>query len=389
MEGVSQTESFSTPAQRILIIDDDLQIGMALAIGLERRGRHIIVCRDMESADLVSERFNLTHVITDIKLTGPFRFEGLEIVDRVKRQHQTANVYVISGHVTDERRAEAHRRGAGAVLGKPFSVDRIERLIPVPSADIEGIVTFVPMLDEILHSDLITPQFQPIVWTENPRYAVGFEALTRLRSDSLLSDPVLLFRYAAAKGRVVDLELATATASIAAGRGLAELGILSVNIHPDVFLQADRFFQAIADACADVELAPQRLVLEITEQGPLRDLSSVEAVSTMMRSIGFRFAFDDVGSAYSHLRAIAAVRPSYLKISQHFGTACDESEVNRKIVRNVEALARSFSSEVVLEGVETEPTAAFARELGIRFDKGYLYNRATDKKELIEEYSHT
>jgi EAL domain-containing protein (putative c-di-GMP-specific phosphodiesterase class I)/ActR/RegA family two-component response regulator len=388
MEGVSLTESFATPAQRILIIDDDLQIATGLAVALERRGRHIIVCRDIESAELVSERFDLTHVITDIKLTGPFRFEGLEIVDRVKRQHQTANVIVISGHVTEELRAEAHRRGAGAVLGKPFSVDRIERLIPAPSADIEGIVTFVPMLDEILHGDLITSQFQPIVWTENPKYAVGFEALTRLRSDSLLSDPVLLFRYAAAKGRVVDLELATATSSLAAGRELAELGILSVNVHPDVFLHADRFFHGIMDACADAELAPQRVVLEITEQAPLRDLSAVEAVSAVMRSHGFHFAFDDVGSAYSHLRAIAAVRPSYLKISQHFGTGCEESEANRKIIENVEALARSFSSEVVLEGVETEPTAAFARQLGIRFGQGYLYSRPTDTKRLMEEYSH-
>lgn len=381
-------ESFSTPAQRILIIDDDLQIGMGLAIGLERRGRHIIVCRDIESAELVSERFNLTHVITDIKLTGPFRYEGLDIVDHVKRRHTTANVIVISGHVTEELRTEAHRRGAGAVLGKPFSLDKIEGLIPPPSADIEGIVTFVPTLDEIIGSDLITSQFQPIVWTENPSYAVGFEALTRLRSDSLLSDPVLLFRYAEAKRRVVDLELATAAASIAGGRELTGLGILSVNVHPEVFSHPDRFFLGFMDACADAELAPQRVVLEITEQAPLPDLPAVEAVSSMMRSNGFHFAFDDVGSAYSHLRAIDAVRPSYLKISQHFGTRCEESAASRKIVENVEALARSFSSEVVLEGVETEPTAAFARDLGIRFGQGYLYGRPTDAKRLIEEYGH-
>jgi len=43
---------------------------------------------------------------------------------------------------------------------------------------------------------------------------------------------------------------------------------------------------------------------------------------------------------------------------------------------------------VVLEGVETEPTAAFARELGIRFGQGYLYSRPTDTKRLMEEYGH-
>ena len=83
---------------------------------------------------------------------------------------------------------------------------------------------------------------------------------------------------------------------------------------------------------------------------------------------------------------MAAVQPAYLKISQHFGTACEGNEASRKIVENVEALGRSFSSEVVLEGIETEKTAAFARELGIRFGQGFLYDRPTDVATLLAKY---
>jgi EAL domain-containing protein (putative c-di-GMP-specific phosphodiesterase class I)/ActR/RegA family two-component response regulator len=372
--------------QTFLIVDDDPQVGSGLAAALEARGRDIIVCRDFEAAQMVVERYPLTHVITDIKFTGPFRFEGLDVVDLVKRYASTASIIVMSGHVTAELRAEAHARGAAAVLAKPFPLASIERLLPAPPSDGAGTVTFVPTIDEIIEDDLLAPVFQPLVWTENPNYAVGFEALTRLRSTSLFFEPETLFRYAMAKGRVADLELAAAARSIDMGRWLSRLGVLSLNIHPLLFAEADRFSDSIMQSCLSAGVSPDRVVLEITEQAPLPDVQTVEAVTAVMRSHGFRFAFDDVGSAYSHLRAMSAVRPAYLKISQHFGTACEGSDLNRKIVENVTALGRSFSSEVVLEGIETEETALFARELGIRFGQGFLYGRPTDTATLLAKY---
>jgi EAL domain-containing protein (putative c-di-GMP-specific phosphodiesterase class I)/ActR/RegA family two-component response regulator len=373
-------------AQRILIIDVDPQECATVAEALQTRGRHVIACRDVESAHMVIERYPLTHVLTDITFTRPFRFEGLELIERIKRAASTTSVIVITS-AGDTLRREAFTRGADVVLQKPFSTDRIRELMVAPGdAFSDALVTFVPTLDDILAGEMLRTKFQPMVWTEDPKYAVGFEALTRLKTDSLLADPELLFRYAQRKGRVVELELAAAACSIATGKELARIGVLSLNIHPEVFAHADRFSDVIMDCAADAEVSPQRIVLEITEQGPLPDLRSVGAVAAVMRSHGIKFAFDDVGLAYSHLRAIEAVRPSYLKISQHFGTACESNPFNRKIVENVEALARSFASEVVLEGIENERTDEFARETGISFGQGFYYSRPTDAEVLLTRY---
>jgi len=46
-----------------------------------------------------------------------------------------------------------------------------------------------------------------------------------------------------------------------------------------------------------------------------------------------------------------------------------------KIVRNILALAQSFSCDVILEGIETESTAAAAEALGIRYGQGYYFGR--------------
>jgi EAL domain-containing protein (putative c-di-GMP-specific phosphodiesterase class I) len=376
----------ATAAQTVLIIDDDPQICSALAEALSERGRHLIVCRDIESAEIIMQRFPVTHVLTDIKLTGPFRFEGLDVIDLVKRNPQAITVVAITGHATDDLRAEARARGAAAVLQKPFSIEEIEQFVPHPDGRGESVLTIMPLIDEILTGGMLATLFQPLVWIDQPRHAVGFEALTRLRQDSPLANPELLFQYAVSKGRVLDLELAAATNALMTARRLADVGFISVNIHPTVFSDVDRFCDAVLNAAADAEVPPARVLVEITEQGPLPALPRVEAVSAILRSHGVRFAFDDVGSAYSHLPSMAAVRPSYLKISQHFGTACEANEAHRKIIENVQALATSFSSDVVLEGIESRRTAAFARENGIRFGQGYYYSRPAEAEALAGRY---
>jgi len=329
----------------------------------------------------------VTHVLSDVKFTGPFRFEGLDVLGFVKRSVPAALVILMTGYASEELRREARAHGAEAVLEKPVSLNEIERFVPLPESDTESLVTVVPTLDDVLDNGMLMTQFQPMVWIDKPIHAVGFEALTRVRTSSPLSEPEVLFRYAAAIGRVADLELAAAAASMLAGRELTDIGFISINVHPIVFSEVDRLCNGVMDAAAEAGVPPTRLVLEITEQGPLPDLGQVEAVAGILRAHGVRFAFDDVGSAYSHVRALTAVRPSYLKISQQFGTGCESNEAHRKIIQNVQDLARSFSSEVLLEGIETARTAAFARAAGITLGQGYLYSRPTEVAALVGRYA--
>jgi EAL domain-containing protein (putative c-di-GMP-specific phosphodiesterase class I) len=373
-------------AQTILVIDDDYALGAALGDVLVGPGRDVIVCRDIESARMVLENQIVTHIITDLRFSSFFGYEGLHIVDAVRRSLSAIPVVVISGYATDDIRREAEMRGATAVLQKPVTAKDLERFIGQSVGSV-GTVTQVPTIDEVLGGGMLATVFQPIVWNDNPNHVVGFEALTRLRTESLFANPELLFRYAERKNRVVDLELAAATSAITTGRELTRLGILSINLHAAVFSEPDRFTDTLMNAAVDANVPMQRIVLEITEQAPLPDVERVEAVTAVMRAAGLRFAFDDLGLAYSHLLAIAAVRPSYLKISQHFGTACESDDVKRKIVENIDALARSFSSEIVLEGIESAETAAFARELGIRFGQGFYYSRPTTIDMLMRKYA--
>ena len=49
---------------------------------------------------------------------------------------------------------------------------------------------------------------------------------------------------------------------------------------------------------------------------------------------------------------IDKVRPSFLKVSQDFGTGFETDPTKRKIVSNLHSLASDFGCELILEGVE-------------------------------------
>lgn len=64
----------------LLILDDDDAITEGLAMALEKEGRTVITCSDREAAEVVLGRLPISLLLSDIRLTGPFAFEGLDLV---------------------------------------------------------------------------------------------------------------------------------------------------------------------------------------------------------------------------------------------------------------------------------------------------------------------
>jgi EAL domain-containing protein (putative c-di-GMP-specific phosphodiesterase class I) len=82
--------------------------------------------------------------------------------------------------------------------------------------------------------------------------------------------------------------------------------------------------------------------------------------------------------AYSHLPMLDQVRPSFLKISQHFGTAFESDPTKMKIVRNLLSLARDFECDLIVEGIEHAATAVAAERLGIKYAQGFYFHRPAE-----------
>src|SRR5947209_5416864 len=318
--------------QTLLIVDDDPNVGLGLAVALERNGRRIIVCRDLDAAQIIIASELVTDIITDVKLSGPFRFEGLEFITEILHVAPSARVILMTGHSSDELVAEAERRGADAVLSKPFRTEAVESLLSEHSSDDAPSLVLVPTLDEVIRGDL-RPRFQSIVSLAD-RAIHGVESLARFRGGEPFDRPDLLFSYAARRKDVARLEAACIETTMRAAVTFPESIRLFLNVHPAAL--NDVSIAATLAACArqhGIDLS--RVVLEITEQQELRHTPSLFEGIEQLRTLGVRFAFDDVGVAYSHLPLIEKIRPTYLKISQLFGTQFESDLTKLKIIRNI------------------------------------------------------
>ena len=371
-------------SQLVLLLDDDTSITEGLAAGLERDGRTVITCNDVESAELIVERFRPSHIVADIRISGPFGFEGLDFIRFAKRHAQDARIILISGDADAALQLEGSERGAAAFLKKPFTIAELDSTLDLlvsselSSAGDYGSVIRMPLLDEVLNSGELHPFFQPIIRLDRQPTVFGYESLARFRSKSPLRNPDVLFRYAQRKERVAELEFACMARAIEEGARLAARGLLFMNIHPQVFTVGPAFRDRLVAGAERAGVALDRIVLEITEQGSLAGTPAVLKNISELRAAGVRFAFDDVGVAYSHLSLIDSVRPSFLKVSQHFGTSFENDSTRTKIVMNLLSLARDFSADLILEGIESKETADAAASLGIPLGQGFHFGHPAD-----------
>ncbi len=368
-------------SQLVVILDDDVNITEVLAEGLEREGRTVVTCNDLESAQVVVERLRPSHVVSDVRLSGPFGFEGLDFIRFVGQHSPESRMILMTGDAPEALQLEASERGAVGFLRKPFGIADLDRAIDllacsVRSSSAGDVRTIrVPLLDDIIASDSLNAVFQPIVSLPDGKEILGFEALARFGDDSLLRDPQVLFQYATRKQRIEDLESACTSRALHAGAQLTGSGALFLNIHPRVLSDGPKIRETLIRDCNTLGIPFDRIVLEITEQASLRAGPSLFANVEELRALGVRFAFDDLGVAYSHLPLIDKLRPSFLKISQEFGTAFECDATKLKIVINIQSLARDFGCDLILEGIEDVSTAEMAARLGIRYGQGFLFGR--------------
>ncbi|HEX8407246.1 MAG TPA: EAL domain-containing response regulator [Thermoanaerobaculia bacterium] len=360
--------------EHVLVIDDDRSVAEGLALLLERDGRTTIVCSDVESAEIILTRYPVTQVVSDVQFSGAFGFEGLHFLARIRAQRPECRIVLMTGHATETLRTAALGLGASAVLAKPFSYEELEAAL-ASSHDGAGAYELVRVapIEDVLHGGLLSAAFQPIVRLGDTS-VFAFEALTRIRGNWPGGGPAELFQYASRCARLADLNLAALECAVADGRCLPDHAALFINIDPLVF-EGGELAAALRTAAARAAFPLSRIVLEITERSGFGDDAAHSRTFDELRADGVRFALDDHGSAYSHLSMINVIRPSFIKISQSFGTGFEEDETRARIVKHVVSLARDFGCSTVLEGIESASTARAAASLGIELAQGYHFGR--------------
>ena len=123
---VSSCERAAVPL-RALVADDDPDMSSMVVSMLHQDGFVVEEAADGERLwDLINDGTRTDLVVTDLQMPG---ISGMDVLARMQRMHSTIPVILMTGFAGANLRLQALRKGAAAVLSKPFSAQALHALV--------------------------------------------------------------------------------------------------------------------------------------------------------------------------------------------------------------------------------------------------------------------
>ena len=110
------------PARRILVVDDEENIGRSLRMILEREGYQVNAVRSGAEMRAFPERARMDLFLLDVRLPDA---NGIDLLRELQAAEIPGPVIMVSGHATIADAVEATRAGAFDFLEKPLGRDRV------------------------------------------------------------------------------------------------------------------------------------------------------------------------------------------------------------------------------------------------------------------------
>ena len=237
-----------------------------------------------------------------------------------------------------------------------------------------------------LADDGIGLVFQPVVRLADGEVAY-YESLVRLRDgDGTMMPPGEFLPAVARLGLIPRLALRVlelAITALEANPGAA----VSVNLS-STEISDPRLLEQFATTIESAGLDTARLVLEVSEEALLGNLSDGIAWIERLAPLGCRFVFDDFGTGPGVFVLLGIARVEQVKLSRDVIEALTGSVESRQFVRAVRELIESHGKTAVAAFVEADSMLVDAMEAGFEFGQGYsLHEPVEDLGALIAEMS--
>lgn len=244
-------------------------------------------------------------------------------------------------------------------------------------------------LHQALQCGDVQMHYQPIVDLATLEVA-GFEALMRWNHPERGWVPPSAFIPLAEESGLIleigDFALREAVIEASSWEPVAATGAapyVSVNLSARQF-HDPQLVAKVRDALATSALAPERLVIEITEGAMLRDTTETANVIAQLQDLGVAFALDDFGTGYSSLSYLASLQPRALKIDQSFVRPARSDARHTTLLRTIISLGNQLGIATVAEGIETARQLDQLRRAGCEFGQGFLFSPAAPPEQLRE-----
>jgi diguanylate cyclase (GGDEF)-like protein/PAS domain S-box-containing protein len=369
------------------LLGDHLLVGIARRLELVTRASDTL-CRLggdeflylAEGLASAAEAEEVAFRLLDV-MTEPFVFSDFQI-----EQHMSIGVVIFDAATTNFKECV---QGADVALYEAKRMRRGRHIVFDPSMHQLAISRFsmVQELRHALQAGDLSMHYQPILDLDSTE-VVGFEALMRWRHpEKGWIPPDVFIPLAEQSDLIFELGNFAMRESVAAAsswkRPLSQVAApyVSVNLSAHQF-HSQGLITMIEDALAFSGLAPDRLIIEITERVALLDATETMSTIAQLNRIGIGIALDDFGTGYSSLSYLALLSPTIIKIDRSFVSPAQANDQLSTLLEAIVSLGHKLNTTVLAEGIETQEQYERLRELGCELGQGFLFSKAVPASDV-------
>jgi EAL domain-containing protein (putative c-di-GMP-specific phosphodiesterase class I) len=107
----------------------------------------------------------------------------------------------------------------------------------------------------------------------------------------------------------------------------------------------------------------------------------LKSVTKELQARGVKIAVDDMGGGYSFFQQWIELEPDFIKLDRYFAEDLSICSRKQKTISSLVDLL-SGTTDIIIEGIETEEDLNIAESLGINYAQGFLLGRPSPWKDM-------
>jgi diguanylate cyclase (GGDEF)-like protein/PAS domain S-box-containing protein len=310
-------------------------------------------------------------------LEAPFQLDGKEVFIRASIGIATSD----SGRPIGPEGAEELLRNADVAMyiAKEAGKNRYQIFEPKMHDTALRRLELKADLQRAVDNEEFDLHFQPVLRLATGEIE-GFEALVRWNHPTRgVVMPQDFIPLAEETGLVVPIGSWVLREACARGRELQPVDPGEQSLHVAVNLSARQLqrpeiVSETARVLLDTGLAPECLVLEITESVMMQDMALSNERLNQLRKLGVKLAVDDFGTGYSSLNYIRRFPVDILKVDKSFVDGVSEGGEESALTAAIIELAGILNLRPVAEGIERADQLEKLLELKCELGQGFYFS---------------
>jgi EAL domain-containing protein (putative c-di-GMP-specific phosphodiesterase class I) len=368
-------------------LDDDAAVGQTIQWIAESLGFEAEFVTGPDEFFLRLDR--MCPDIISIDLVMP-ELDGVEIMRLLAERKSRAKIVIYSGMGTRvleaaQRSASEHGLSIAGVISKPISKEALRSLVGEgsecelfasarePSTHGDEFEVTKSDLQNALDRHEFVLAYQPKIECGSGATA-GIEALVRWKHPD--RGIVMPDNFISVAEKVGLIDALTAQVFVQSlewfSRSFPQSPLMmSLNISAKSLVDL-HLADHLSALCRHFEIAPGRIVLELTESSAMVDPILSLDLLTRFRVKGFHLSIDDFGTGFSSMIQLVRLPFSEIKVDKSFVMQSQNSSESRTVIKSIVDLGHNLGLLVAAEGVENLETLDYLKSLGCDLVQGYF-----------------